>query len=238
MRAVRSWLAPTLLVALAGCAPSAEEPPAAEPEPEATAPEAQQTASLIIKHEVADFDQWKLAFDEHEGARKAAGAVWHSVARDLENENLVFVHIVGSTLAGLQDFAASDDLKTTMEKAGVKGPPELIFANDVEIQSPPAPVEGDTYTIVIQHRVADFDAWKPAYDADAPKRSEMGVVAASVSRVADDPNMVIVHATSTDLEKAKARLESEEMRTVMAEAGVEGEPVIWLAKDVETKSYE
>ncbi len=46
--------------------------------------------------------------------------------------------------------------------------------------------------IEIQHRVADFDAWKKAFDSDPVGRERNGVLRHSVYRAADDPRLVIV----------------------------------------------
>ena len=48
--------------------------------------------------------------------------------------------------------------------------------------------------IIIQHQVADFDAWRPIYEADRPGRQAAGVTDVAVLRDADDPNSVwLIH---------------------------------------------
>jgi len=214
--------------------PAAEVPP--EAPPRAGMPE--NTVSVFVAHEVEDFDKWKAAFDAHTEARKGAGAIWHSVSRDAENENKVYVHIVGTDVAKATAFLESDDLKNVMQEAGVKGKPEISLANDVEIKSPENKIEGETFSIVLRHEVADFDKWKVAYDADEPRRKdEMTVIASSVSRAADNENMVVLHFMVTDPAKVKQAVESDELKKVMKEAGVKGPPQVAVARDVETSMY-
>lgn len=46
--------------------------------------------------------------------------------------------------------------------------------------------------IVIQHPVADFEAWKRTFESDPLGRAKNGVVRHSVFRPVDDPNFVFV----------------------------------------------
>lgn len=239
-----------LVVALVGCgkkdepkpqqAPPAVTPTAA-PAPAAAAEPAgppKDTVSLMVAHEVEDFDKWKQAFDAHSAARQEAGAIWHAVARDVDNPNLVYVHIVGTDLAKAQAFASSDDLAKAMVEAGVKGAPAISFARDVEIDSPRGKVEGETYSLFVTHEVEAFDAWKTLYDADAAVRKEvMGVLGGSVSRAVDDPNLVLFHFTVGDPKRVVEAMASDEMKQKLAEAGVKGAPQVRVAKDVETSTY-
>lgn len=214
--------------------PVAEKPPAAP----LGAGMPANTVSTFVAHEIEDWDKWKKVFDAHTDARKGAGAIWHSVSRDVENENKIYIHIVGTDMAKATAFLESEDLKKAMKEAGVKGKPEIWVANDVEIKSPQGKVEGETFSIILRHEVEDFDKWKPAYDADeARRKDEMTVLASSVSRAADNENMVILHFTVTDPAKVQAAMESEELKKVMKEAGVKGKPEYAVGKDIEVSMY-
>jgi hypothetical protein len=48
-----------------------------------------------------------------------------------------------------------------------------------------------TYMLV-RHKVRDFAAWKPAYDAHRPKRDEAGLTEEHVLRGASDANEVVL----------------------------------------------
>ena len=89
-------------------------------------------ASMFIKQRVADYAKWKAVFDEHESMRRAGGVTAHSVQRQPDDPNVVIVALRVSDLNKAKKFAGSDDLKSAMARAGVQGPPEIWFADDVE----------------------------------------------------------------------------------------------------------
>ncbi len=80
----------------------------------------------------------------------------------------------------------------------------------------------------IRHPVADFAAWKQAYDAFDEERSGMGVVGDAVFQSADDPNEVTAWHDFATRDIANAFAASDRLREVMSTAGVTGEPSIWL----------
>lgn len=89
-------------------------------------------ASVFIKHRCSDFARWKVVFDEHQPARAAATVTGHSLHRDATDPNVTILALRVKDLKKAQEFAASDDLKEAMKNAGVEGPPEIWFAEDVE----------------------------------------------------------------------------------------------------------
>jgi hypothetical protein len=57
--------------------------------------------------------------------------------------------------------------------------------------------------LVIQHPVADFQAWKQAFDSDPVGRARNGVTRHTIYRPADDPNYVVVSLEFSSLEQAQ-----------------------------------
>ena len=88
--------------------------------------------SMFIKHIVADYAKWKSVFDEHEALRREYGTVGHSLHRDADDPNVIIIAFRVSDLGRAKEFASSDNLRSVMERAGVQGPPEIWFADDVE----------------------------------------------------------------------------------------------------------
>ena len=80
----------------------------------------------------------------------------------------------------------------------------------------------------VRHPVADFSAWRQAYDDFDAERKGMGVVGDAVFRSADNPNDVTVWHDFQTLQSAQDFVGSERLREVMANAGVAGEPTIWF----------
>jgi quinol monooxygenase YgiN len=82
--------------------------------------------------------------------------------------------------------------------------------------------------LLISHRVADYDAWKQAFDDHKSARVDASCLGHHINRDADDPNMVYVYCPAADVDKAKALVDSPEMAEAMKNAGVEGPPTITL----------
>ncbi len=89
-------------------------------------------ASMFIRHRVADFGKWKRVFDDHEGTRKQFGATAHSLHRDADDPNVVIIAARVADIARAKEFITSQDLRETMQQAGVVSQPEFWFAEDVE----------------------------------------------------------------------------------------------------------
>ena len=82
--------------------------------------------------------------------------------------------------------------------------------------------------IIIQHQVADFDAWRPVYEADQPGRKAAGITDVAVLRDADDPNSVwAVH--EGDPAQIQSMMADPERAAKMQEAGVTSPPTIYVA---------
>lgn len=89
-------------------------------------------ASVFIKHRVADYSTWKPVFDSHEPVRKEHGITSHSLHRDADDPNVLIIAFRVKDIAAARKFTASDNLRETMMKAGVQGPPEFWFTEDIE----------------------------------------------------------------------------------------------------------
>ena len=88
-------------------------------------------ATLFVRHTVADFSAWKKAYDEFDAERQTMGVTGHGVYQLDGNPNDVTVYHEFATMEAAKAFAASDRLKTVMQRAGVQGPPEAWFTNRV-----------------------------------------------------------------------------------------------------------
>jgi len=82
---------------------------------------------MSIRHQVADYAKWRPVFDEHRGAREAAGLTRCKVQQGADDPNTVALSCDAADLQKAKDFAASADLKEAMKKAGVTGEPTIFF---------------------------------------------------------------------------------------------------------------
>jgi hypothetical protein len=78
--------------------------------------------------------------------------------------------------------------------------------------------------LVIQHRVADYQAWKKAFDSDPIGRARNGVTRHAIFRAADDPGHVVVNLEFTSRERAQDLLAALRVlwRRVEADLGLGG----------------
>ena len=85
---------------------------------------------MIMRHKVADYGRWKEAFDAHLNTRKANGEIAFRLLLSVEDPRDVTIVMDWDGLERARRFAGSDDLKQTMQNAGVVGEPEIRFLED------------------------------------------------------------------------------------------------------------
>jgi len=76
-------------------------------------------------------------------------------------------------------------------------------------------------TTFVQHHVADYDAWRRAYDSVADLQRAGGVSEEAVYRAADDPSNVLVMHRFGSAEQARAFFANPDLRAAMADGGVD-----------------
>jgi len=87
--------------------------------------------SVLIHHEVADYVAWKAAFDSAIDWRHKHGERGCRIFRSVGNVNDLTLFFEWESLEKARAFIASDELKTKMANAGVKGPPRVDFLTEV-----------------------------------------------------------------------------------------------------------
>ncbi len=85
---------------------------------------------LFVRHNVADYKTWRKVYDEFDAERRTMGVSGHAVFQSVDDPNDVTVWHDFSTPDQAKRFASSQKLKETMAKAGVKGAPQIWFANE------------------------------------------------------------------------------------------------------------
>jgi hypothetical protein len=147
------------------------------------------------------------------------------IGRGIDDTSKVLVSLKLGDVEKAKAFAASDDLKMRMDSAGVNGPPDIMFTNIIRFDTMPSTA---TTRLIVRHKVKDFDAWLAVYDREGPStRASHGIKDRGLGRGIDDPNLVSLVFDVTDIDKARARAGSEELKALMSEAGVEGEPTMY-----------
>jgi hypothetical protein len=82
----------------------------------------------------------------------------------------------------------------------------------------------------IHHRVEDYPQWRRGYDAFDEERRGMGVTDDGVFCAVENSNDVTVFHDFSTVGEARAFAGSARLREAMSEAGVLGDPEIWLTE--------
>ena len=84
--------------------------------------------------------------------------------------------------------------------------------------------------LIIRHRVTDFAAWKPHYDAHRAARDAAGLAEKELLHDVADPNHVVILFEVADLAKAQALVTSDSIRESMQKGGVAEKPDLYFLK--------
>ena len=85
---------------------------------------------ILVRHKVEDWDKWKPIYDEHGATRKAGGCQRTHVFRNDQDPNEVVILLEWDDLGRARQFYESEDLRQTMQRAGVTDQPDVYFLND------------------------------------------------------------------------------------------------------------
>jgi hypothetical protein len=202
-----------VVVALAltncGTKPSSESPPKAV---------YSGNTAIGIAHSVNNYDEWLKVY-KNKSDSNARISIY--VAPD--DPKMVTVFLLTTNHDDAKKWAASEELKNSMKEAGVTSEPVMSYY-DIKWRS----METSTkqFRVMVSHEVKDYDAWKKAFDADEPRRTESGLELRAISTNADNPKMVNVMFATDDVEKTTAMIGSDDLKNKMAEAGVISEPTV------------
>jgi hypothetical protein len=79
-------------------------------------------------------------------------------------------------------------------------------------------------TLVVHHRVRDYDTWKPVFDEHEGVRISHGEAEHRIYRMLGDRNSVAIHNDFPTVEAARGFMADPSLREAMERGGVEGEP--------------
>ena len=82
---------------------------------------------LLVRHKVADFNKWKLAYERDLPARQRAGLTEMHQLHNVQNHEEVVLLFVVADLQKAMEFCNASDLRDTMQKAGVIANPDIVF---------------------------------------------------------------------------------------------------------------
>jgi hypothetical protein len=80
--------------------------------------------------------------------------------------------------------------------------------------------------LLTQHRVRDYEEWRPHFDRHEQTRVSAGISNPRVYRNASDPNDLVLLFDVADVERAKQFGQSQDLRETMEQAGVVMPPTV------------
>jgi quinol monooxygenase YgiN len=92
-------------------------------------------------------------------------------------------------------------------------------------------------TLVIEHGLEEWDAWKGVFDEHAASRKEHGCIREELFRAGDGANVILNVMRWPDRASAEGFLADPSLAEAMARAGVTGEPRITFWNTVETTEF-
>jgi hypothetical protein len=167
-------------------------------------------------------------------ALRTAGFAGHRVNVERDNPNALHVYVAVTDLQKAREFAASDELRQRMIKAGVIGPPQLTWLTPVREE---VDQERRLPAIMIRHQVADFDAWLNRYNQADEMRLERGIVGHAVNQLLDDPSTAFVYHQAESFDALERCFADDALRAAMQEAGVTSEPDVTFVTGGWSKRY-
>jgi len=81
--------------------------------------------TVAVRHRVADYEAWRVIYDEHGTVRKGHGCTGDSVLRDETDPNEILALTYWPTLDAAHAFRDDPSLPEAMSRAGVVGPPRI-----------------------------------------------------------------------------------------------------------------
>jgi hypothetical protein len=93
--------------------------------------EVRKMATLFARHKVKNFGEWKAAYDAFDEERKTMGVTGQGAYQSDDNPNDVTIYHHFKSIDAAMAFGEDPRLKEVMERAGVVGPPDIWFVNQV-----------------------------------------------------------------------------------------------------------
>ena len=191
--------------------------------PEPTTP-VKPSNVMLMQFKVADFAKWQSKYElkERDSIRRAAGLTNYLAGRGLDDPNKVIVFLKMEDANKAKELTGSQGMKDRMKEAGVTGTPGFNYVEVVMDDN--SPIE-QTNRLMMTHKVKDWDAWKKEFDDHKQVRMDAGLIDRALAHDINDNHQVEIVFAVTDMKKAKAFLQSKDLKDKMEKAGVEGKPV-------------
>ena len=89
------------------------------------------SATLVVRHTVADYAAWRAVYDSVDNVRADHGCTGHRVLRDPDDANDVFITHEFPTVGDAQAFTQDPNFGAAMKNAGVTSAPRIEIFQSV-----------------------------------------------------------------------------------------------------------
>lgn len=86
---------------------------------------------IMVRHNVQDYAKWKNEFDNFVDTRKSSGEKSYRILHPSDNPNDLVLFFEWDSPENARKFFTSQELGTTMKRAGVTGEPRIEFVSEV-----------------------------------------------------------------------------------------------------------
>ena len=196
-----------------------------------TSPKTSAPANIMsLKFKVANYSKWKSSYDGHDSIRLVHGLHKYIIARGIEDSNTLIVAMKMDDINKAKEMAGSQELKDRMKKSGVIETPTINYLETV--MNDTSSIEQRT-RLLIRHKVKDFDTWKKTFDSTKQDRVNAGLTDRVLGYAVSDNHDVSIILAVADVDKAKAFINSKDLKDKMKVAGVDGLPTFFFYRIVE-----
>jgi len=91
-----------------------------------------ENITVMVKHKVKDYAEWKKVFDEHDSFRKDGGELSYQLYRKEGEADTVYLLFTWESRERAEKFLQSESLREAMAKAGVIEKPDIALLEKVE----------------------------------------------------------------------------------------------------------
>jgi hypothetical protein len=179
------------------------------------------TNMVIVRHKVADFAKWKMAYDKDDSNRLASGVHSYVISRGEKDSNMVIVAMKADDLAKAKAFTKNPTLKKAMQQGGVKGAPIVKFYTMVFQDT--AAVDSKLRSAAM-FKVKDWATWQKAFDSTRALKTDNGLIPRAYGYDPDDNHNVIIVTAVLDTAKANAYWNSDMLKQRRTAGGVVSKP--------------
>lgn len=176
---------------------------------------------MLMEFKVADYAKWQSTFESRDSIRKPYGLTNYVAGKGLDDPKRVIVFLKMDNATKAKELTASQGMKDRMKEAGVTGTPTFTYLETIMDDNSTIP---QTNRLIMTHKVKDWDTWKKEFDSHKQARLDAGLIDRALGHEIDDTHQAVIVFAVTDMAKAKAFLQSTDLKDKMEKAGVEGKP--------------